>query len=150
MACADPWQCLSLSMVYPWCIPGVSPFLSLSSVDAFPRGAAPVCPNKPEFMPAECQLEQGWLGQGSPGSQLLARCSCQLWNWATLFLAYSQPDLSVQHFEVTTSARLMFVHFERCHFKNFCKFQNCPVGDLFHAKMSFQILNYILPHTFTL
>ena len=40
----------------------------------------------------------------------------------------------------------MIVHFERCHFQTFLEVSNLPVGDLFYAKMSFQIQAYILPY----
>lgn len=117
----------------------------------FPIMLLLVCQNKPELIQTVRTDGVGITHRGhSSWHAVPARSVLQAVKPGNLFLAYSQPDLSVKHFEVTTSAHLMIVHFERCHFKNFWKFQNCPVGDLFHAKMSFQILNYILPHTFTL
>lgn len=117
----------------------------------FPIVLLLVCQNKPELIQTVTAGGGGTAHVGhSSWHDAPARSVPQAVKPGNLFLAYSQPDLSVKHFEVTTSARLMMVHFERCHFKNFWKFQNCPVGDLFHAKVSFQILNYILPHTFTL
>lgn len=109
------------------------------------------CRNKPELIPSVTVDGVGITHMGhSSWHDVQARSVLQALNQGNLFLAYPQPVLSVKHFEVTTSALLMFVPFERCHFKNFWKFQNCPAGGLFHAKMSFPILNYMFPRTFTL